>query len=79
MIEKIIVKNPVQREIKGAVIKYRTEGGGGGGGVGLEDFVKTCEKIAGPNILASENPIHQQKWQHKFHAPTKSTPVSLRQ
>ena len=51
--------------------------GGGGGGGGAEDFVKIFGKISGPNILASENLISQQKLQHKFHAPTKSTLVSL--
>ena len=46
---------------------------------GGEDSVKICGKISGPNILVSENPIPQQKSQHKFHAPTNSTPVSLTQ
>ena len=46
---------------------------------GAEDFVKNRGKISDPNILASENPIPQQKSRHKFHTPTKSTPVSLRQ
>ena len=43
---------------------------------GAEDFVKICGKISRPNILAYENSIPQQKSQHKFHAPTKSTLVS---
>ena len=39
--------------------------------VGGGDFVKICEKISGPYVLGSGNPIPQQKSQHKFHAPTK--------
>ena len=46
---------------------------------GTKDFAKVCGKISGPNILASENTMPQQKSQHKFHTSTKSTPVPLRQ
>ena len=60
-----------RNDSKGAVIKYRTERGG--------RFCKNLWKNFRSNILASENPIPQQKSQHKFHAPTKSTPISLRQ